>query len=152
MLSLVRQQRHLATRVVIATQEPTLSQSLLDLCNVTIVHRFTSPAWFKVLKGHLAGVVMGTTEHKESRYSADSMFSKIVSLRTGEALVFCPNACLDVETEGDDQDDRMGLSAGGGSGSLEFRELGSRYIKMKMRNRITADGGRSILANQVHAI
>ena len=40
----VRQQRHLGTRIIIATQEPTLAPSLFDLCNVSIVHRFKSPA------------------------------------------------------------------------------------------------------------
>ena len=41
----VRLQRHLGARVVIATQEPTLGSELLDLATMTIVHRFTSPAW-----------------------------------------------------------------------------------------------------------
>ena len=48
LLSVIRLQRHLATRVIIATQEPTISPKLLDLCSMTIVHRFTSPAWLKV--------------------------------------------------------------------------------------------------------
>jgi hypothetical protein len=55
LLQLVRQQRHNGTRVVIATQEPTLSTQLIDLCDVTIVHSFRSPAWYTTLKGHLAG-------------------------------------------------------------------------------------------------
>ena len=53
--SIIRQQRHTGTRVVIATQEPTLSPELLDLANVTFVHRFQSPAWYEILKKHLAG-------------------------------------------------------------------------------------------------
>ena len=56
LLQLIRQQRHLATRVVISTQEPTISPRLVDLCTVTIVHRFTSPEWFRTLWDHLAGI------------------------------------------------------------------------------------------------
>ncbi|KAK3331156.1 hypothetical protein B0H66DRAFT_598651 [Apodospora peruviana] len=43
LLSTIRLQRHLGARVLIATQEPTISHKLLDLCSVTVVHRFTSP-------------------------------------------------------------------------------------------------------------
>lgn len=57
LLQLIRQQRHLATRVVISTQEPTMSpRLLLDLCTVTVVHRFKSPEWFRTLRDHLDGV------------------------------------------------------------------------------------------------
>ena len=56
LLSTIRLQRHLGARVIISTQEPTISPVLLDLSNVTIVHRFTSPQWLQTLKGHLAGV------------------------------------------------------------------------------------------------
>jgi len=44
LLTTIREQRHNATRVLIATQEPTISEKLLDLCSVSIVYRFTSPA------------------------------------------------------------------------------------------------------------
>lgn len=50
LLSVIRQQRHLATRVIIATQEPTISPALLDLSSMTIVHRFTSPSWLAALR------------------------------------------------------------------------------------------------------
>ena len=55
LLATIRLQRHLGLRVVISTQEPTVSPKLLDLCSITIVHRFTSPDWMKTLRGHLAG-------------------------------------------------------------------------------------------------
>ena len=54
LLTTIRMQRHQATRVVIATQEPTISERLLDLCSTSIVHRFTSPAWFAAIKDRLA--------------------------------------------------------------------------------------------------
>ncbi|EEP81237.1 predicted protein [Uncinocarpus reesii 1704] len=74
LLTIIRQQRHLGTRVIIATQEPTLSPKLLDLCDVTVVHRFSSPEWYKTLEGHLAGAVVGATEEERSRFSRNSIF------------------------------------------------------------------------------
>ncbi|KAG8664114.1 hypothetical protein FPOAC2_10346 [Fusarium poae] len=47
LLSVIRLKRHLGTRVIISTQEPTVSPRLLDLCSTVIVHRFTSPTWFQ---------------------------------------------------------------------------------------------------------
>ncbi|EZF38433.1 hypothetical protein H112_07386 [Trichophyton rubrum D6] len=144
MLSLIRQQRHLATRVIIATQEPTLSPNLLDLCNLTVVHRFSSPAWFNALEGHLAGAIMDVSASRASKYSTGSLFSRIVGLGTGEALVFCPNAILDV-SHGDNAELGGDPSTHRAAQSI-MAEQGSSYFKMKVRKRITADGGRSILA------
>ena len=53
LLTTTREQRHNATRVIIAIQEPTISQKLMELCSITIVHRFTSPTWFTAIKNHL---------------------------------------------------------------------------------------------------
>ena len=50
LLSTVRLQRHLGARILISTQEPTISSDLLSLCSVTIVHRFSSPAWVRALQ------------------------------------------------------------------------------------------------------
>lgn len=122
MTSLVRQQRHLGTRIIVATQEPTLAPGLLDLCNVSIVHRFNSPAWFKTLRQHLAGARLDN-DHTDAE-----LFELIVGLKTGEALVFCPSAMLDF--------------SGG-----EARRLNEGFIRARVRDRVTADGGRSILAS-----
>lgn len=43
LISIIRQQRYLASRVIISTHEPTLSPQLLELCNVAFVHHFRSP-------------------------------------------------------------------------------------------------------------
>ncbi|KLJ13847.1 hypothetical protein EMPG_11229 [Blastomyces silverae] len=143
LLSLIRQQRHLATRVIIATQEPTLSPNLLDLCNVTIVHRFTSPAWFTTLRGHLAGAAID--DNNKSKYAPDNLFSRIVTLKTGEALVFCPSAILDITS--DEALEESMLSPGEPKlKALRIRELGPRYVRVRIRKRVTTDGGRSILA------
>ncbi|KAE8366116.1 hypothetical protein BDV27DRAFT_156197 [Aspergillus caelatus] len=69
-LNIIRQQRHLGVRTIISTQEPTISPRLIDLCSMTIIHRFTS----------LSECLDGLHE--------------IARLRTGEALVFAPSAYL----------------------------------------------------------
>lgn len=131
LLSVIRQQRHLGTRVIIATQEPTISPKLLDLTSMTIVHKFTSPAWLTELKSHLAAV---SCESQASKRGEQDLFDKIVALDAGQALVFSPSAMVGVE-EGQT-----------GKGSSRMQKLGTRYIKVGVRQRITADGGRSILA------
>lgn len=119
LLSAIRLQRHLAARVFISTQEPTISPKLLDLCSATIVHRFTSPEWLQTLKAHLAGAsVLGaaSTSSRDADGDGDvlaapvlrsgssdrllaEIFRQIVSLRTGEALLFAPNAAIGVLME-----------------------------------------------------
>ncbi|OAP57508.1 hypothetical protein AYL99_08246 [Fonsecaea erecta] len=120
--SLVRQQRHLAARIIVSTQEPTLAPRLIDLCNVCIVHRFSSPAWFEMLQDHLAGA----SRHKNCNNA--KLFETIVGLQTGEALIFCPAALLDVY-----------------NGNLQT--LKDAFIRARIRNRVTVDGGKSILAS-----
>ncbi|KAI1942110.1 hypothetical protein LOY94_006745 [Ophidiomyces ophidiicola] len=145
LLSIIRQQRHLGTRVIIATQEPAISPKLLDLCDVSIVHRFTSPAWYKVLETHLAGAVVGVSREEQSKFDVNNLFAKIVMLETGEALVFSANGVFDVcKSRTEDQtceNDGDGTRAG-----YVLVKLGPRYIRLRMRARLSADGGRSILA------
>jgi hypothetical protein len=129
--SIIRQQRHLGTRIIIATQEPTLSPQLLELCNVTIIHRFLSPAWYAVLRKHLAGA------GSQASTSSDALFEMIVGLRTGEAFVFCPTAILDIDED----------QAVDGRSNPVFCDLQDRYIKIRIRGRVSADGGKSIMAS-----
>ncbi|KAG9243542.1 hypothetical protein BJ878DRAFT_535151 [Calycina marina] len=56
LLSTIRLQRHLGARIIISTQEPTISPALLELCSINIAHRFTSPEWLRSFKGHLAAL------------------------------------------------------------------------------------------------
>ncbi|KAL3457469.1 hypothetical protein BJX64DRAFT_295906 [Aspergillus heterothallicus] len=141
LLSTVRLQRHLGARILISTQEPTISSDLLSLCSVSIVHRFTSPAWFRTLEGHVAAAALGLQSGDRAPPNDDqcrelshvsrrlSLFNEIVDLRVGEALLFSPSAVLC-------------------TGPLEgtLKRLGSGYMKIKVRNRLTEDGGRSILS------
>ncbi|KAG0158211.1 hypothetical protein PDIDSM_5724 [Penicillium digitatum] len=169
LLSVVRQQRHLAARVMIATQEPTLAPSLLELCNVTIIHRFSSPAWFTAIKSHIAGA--GIEEHGRNTTASSAIFQKIVRLPTGEALVFCPTALLDSVKQSDQENEELSSvtsssrpdtpddpvsvdSAQITSTDSESQDeptfhgvirLGTAYAHIRVRNRITVDGGRSML-------
>ena len=82
LIELIREQRHKGCRVIIATQEPTISPALLDLCSMTFLHRFTSPAWSNMLRKHIAG-------------AADpELINTVTTLKTGESIVFAPTACL----------------------------------------------------------
>ena len=133
LLTIIRQQRHLATRVIIATQEPTISPELLDLGSMTIVHRFTSPSWLQALKTHLAGV---SNEDESSGRDIKEIFRTIVNLEAGQALVFSPSAILDLANDQKESD----------YVKLKAKRLGLQYVKMRVRQRLTADGGRSIQA------
>ncbi|CAG7951311.1 unnamed protein product [Penicillium nalgiovense] len=169
LLSVVRQQRHLAARLLIATQEPTLAPALLELCNVTIIHRFSSPAWFKAIKSHIAGA--GIEGLGPNNTASSTIFHKIVRLPTGEALVFCPTALLDIAKHNDQEDEELSSITSSswpntpdGPSSTESAQiatadsesqdertfhrviqLGTSYAHIRVRNRITFDGGRSLL-------
>lgn len=127
--NVIRLQRHTGTRVLIATQEPTLSPELIDLANVTFVHRFLSPAWYEVLKKHLAGA----NKHVSAN-SNESLFETIVNLQTGESLMFCPTALVSVDKNS--------------SNEPIIKKLGSDYLRVNIRKRLTTDGGKSILASE----
>lgn len=124
LLTVIREQRHKAARVIIATQEPTISPKLLDLCTLTFVHRFTSPEWFRAIRDHLAGAAKASSEEGSS-----AIFETIVNLDVGESLLFSPSAMLDVV------DGRA-------------TKLGTRYVRFKTRPRLSDDGGKSVLAHR----
>lgn len=159
LLATIRLQRHLGARIIISTQEPTISPKLLDLCSVTIVHRFTSPDWLDTLKKHLAGASAFSTsadtpedsENDDDGYVgvhalrlnggdlAKDLFSKIVALRTGEALMFAPSAVIGLKTGAPSRNFPRGQK--------EPVRLGNGVLKVRVRRRVTRDGGRSIMAN-----
>ena len=126
LLTTVRMQRHTGTRVVIATQEPTISEMLLDLCSTSIVHRFNSPAWFKMLKEHVAGASSLLLTEEES----NQMFDDITKLRVGESFVFSPTSFVCVNDQGE-------------------KKLGTEFMKMTTRRRKGVDSGKSKLAGEV---
>jgi hypothetical protein len=56
-----------------------------------------------------------------------------VDLDVGEALLFAPSAITNVRN---------------GDGEKDLEKLGMRYLKMRVRKRLTTDGGRSLMANR----
>lgn len=138
LLSTVRLQRHLGARIFVSTQEPTIAPAFLDLCTVTIIHRFSSPAWLKALEAHIALMQQYESDPSTQRgyhlidrkESTRRLFEKIVCLGTGEAFVFAPSAMLAIRNSDCP-------STNGTSGP---------YIKVKIRSRLSQDGGRSMLA------
>ncbi|KAL6298094.1 hypothetical protein BKA93DRAFT_888717 [Sparassis latifolia] len=124
LLSLTRQQRHMAMRVLISTQEPTVVPPvLLDLCSVAILHRFSSPSWWDHVAKHVSANL------------SDEAFDQIVKLRTGEAIVLAPSG-LGVFARRD---------ADGAPAARELGQFGRRYLLVKTRQRVTTDGGASVL-------
>lgn len=119
----IREQRHYGARVIISTQEPTISSKLIDLCSITVIHRFTSPDWLSVLRRHIS------IPDKDSNDGNDQggLYKQIVGLKTGEALVFAPSTV-------------MGTS----DGSEESEPF--RLLRVKVRRRITWDGGISMVS------
>ena len=148
LVSVVRLQCHLAARVIISTQEPTISTALLNLCSLTIVHRFTSPEWLRTLHHHLAGAADSpfsakstavacpkrqNGEHEESESGSTSLFNRIVHLRVGEALLFSPSAIVGANVQQD--------------GNVDYHRLGAKHLTIRIRSRLTSDGGKSVLAH-----
>ncbi|KAH7110097.1 hypothetical protein B0J11DRAFT_499354 [Dendryphion nanum] len=123
LIATIRLQRHASTRVVIATQEPTLNTDLLDLCNITMIHRFSSPSWLKVLKSHIAGVLL----HEGGDEAGDhDLLRRINKLKLGESLLFCPTAAFKIVQE---------------NGIDEVQKMAENFVKFRTRLRVTADGG-----------
>ncbi|TVY83558.1 hypothetical protein LSUE1_G003602 [Lachnellula suecica] len=138
LLSTVRLQRHLGARIIISTQEPTISPALLDLCSSTIVHRFTSPDWLRALQAHLAGASKLLQSDEEQEEGGEvtptivKIFNDIVKLKVGEALLFSPSAIIGVDKSS--------------RGAAALQRLGAGYLKIRVRSRLTTDGGKSVMA------
>ena len=113
----IRLQRHQGARVIISTQEPTIATELIALCSVTVMHRFTSPTWYVALRKHINAV----DDDKE-------IMQQIENLETGETLVYSPNAVLGKNDDG------------------SLIKATGRLLRLNVRNRVTLDGGASIMA------
>ncbi|KAF8552600.1 hypothetical protein OG21DRAFT_1477686 [Imleria badia] len=141
LLTLTREQRHLAMRVIISTQEPTvILPVLLDLCTVAIMHRFTSPVWWDHLVRHVSTDI-----------STEEGFDKVVKLQAGEAIVFAPSGMgVFPDAESGTSKNVTGINPPSAVGAarkppLTLSQFGRRIILMKTRARVTKDGGTSIL-------
>lgn len=171
LLNAIRLQRHIGTRVFISTQEPTISPAIIDLCSMTVVHRitrFSSPEWLNCLRLHVAALHNSRSNLvKDDDSMKEDAFSEIVRLRVGEALLFAPEAMIGNGSDhhdtgrslpegrltehgainGDSNDDVKGKGKeNGGINGQRLRKLGTDYIKIRVRQRLTNDGGKSVLA------
>lgn len=132
----IREQRHNGARVIIATQEPTISGKLLALSSIVMAHRFTSPAWLEKLRKHVAVTSEYNNRGKNDMGDdgaveddkRDGVFQKIVRLGLGESLLFSDMAVVN-------------MIEGNG-----VEKLNERYVQFRTRKRITADGGQTKLA------
>lgn len=124
LLTTIREQRHIGTRVIISTQEPTISEKLLDLCSISIVHHFKSPAWFQSIRSHLGGASGLVNSDKEQA----TLFEQIVTLPVGESRVFAPGAFVALSADG------------------QPKRLGTGVLQMRTRSRLGIDAGVSLLA------
>jgi hypothetical protein len=108
-VEIVRQMRHHDIRVVVSSQSPkVLAAELLELCSIAIMHRFHSKDWFHFLQSKIP--------------LSSNVFSQIVKLETGEALVFSTKWSSEFETEDDNN---------------------PNVKRIQVRARLTADGGAS---------
>lgn len=173
LLSAIRLQRHLGARVIISTQEPTVSPKLLDLCSVTIVHRFTSPEWLRALQNHLAGVSSRSRMLARASSSASSCgegssrgdkdSGNEDSDIAGLARVL---KTLTIKAEGNTEKEaamslfgkivqmRVGEALVFAPSALldvhagaRPRKLSNGVLKVQVRTRVTVDGGQSVMAD-----
>jgi hypothetical protein len=106
---------------------------LLDLCSISIVHRFNSPAWFTTLCGHLgaASTLAGEEKEDDVKTSKAKLFERIIALQTGESLVFSPTSFV------------RGGAQSGDIDAVEPMRLGSGILRMKTRERKGEDLGKT---------
>ena len=111
----IRSQRHLATSVMIATQDlAVISRRILNLSSFIICHRFNSLSWCT----HLAESFDDFEPQDE-----DEWFETIRRLSTGEVIIISPKALVNGEKEG------------------EIQYLGRGYTKVTVRLRLTRESG-----------
>jgi hypothetical protein len=122
--SIIRQQRHLAARIVVSTQEPTVvPASVLDLLSWVICHRFSSPSWTSHLSQHLC--IQSAEDDRRS--DVPDWSERVMTLATGQALLYSPSSLFV-------------------SRNRNSAMLAAGYAIIKTRGRLTLDGGASLLA------
>ncbi|KAH8830733.1 hypothetical protein DL96DRAFT_1786217 [Flagelloscypha sp. PMI_526] len=120
LLRLIREQRHLGLRVIISTQAHRCPPSLIDLCSIAILHRFSALNWWTHISGHLS-----------ADFSESDAFDMIVKLKNGESIMLVPSG--------------LGCLPQGNLRIPDVVQFGRRYLLVKTRQRVTADGGASLL-------
>ena len=150
-VKIARQMRHDGIRLVVGTQSPeTLAPELLELVTVAVIHRFHSLDWFHYLKGKIP--------------LEDAAWKRILDLNPGEALVFASRHQIsesekegtgDVAEKDAHGDNTNAAYSDSNSSNQSFSNVmrisfpyGSNIFEMKIRPRLTADVGRSLVNGQ----
>jgi hypothetical protein len=131
---------------VISTQEPAaVPAEFLDLCSYVIAHRFSSLGWLEHLSRHIsvkAGCIDALFRKVRAHFACIVCVTdnqcQVVSLRTGEAILFSPNG-LAARVQRADEDAST-------SSCVVPSRVGQGYLVVRSRLRITQDGGHSLLA------
>lgn len=93
---------------------------LIDLCGVTILHRFSSPSWLEHVAKHVSADMTGK-----------DALDRIVRLQTGQAILLAPSG--------------LGTFSSAPGCGPSVSQFGRRWALVKTRRRVTKDGGASIL-------
>jgi hypothetical protein len=86
-----------------------------------------------VLKKHVS--ISDNDKEKEDGEQGN-LFNKILRLKTGEALIFAPTAILETSAV-------SGKMAG--RGEMDWKTAADELIRVRIRKRVTWDGGASIV-------
>lgn len=148
LLSLIRQQRHLGLRVIVATQEPSvIPPAIIDLCTNVIAFRFSSPLWATALAKHVcSGKDIESAE----------WFDTAVELATGQGILCVHHplplfvSVLDL-THSNASLCRFSPTALTANDSGDLTKLARGYLVFQARQRLTQDGGASIMATKLGA-
>jgi hypothetical protein len=65
--------------------------------------------------------------------TARRVFNEVVRLKVGETLLFAPNAAVNLDAED--------------GGDLGLQKLGAGFLTIRVRSRLTADRGKSVMAS-----
>jgi hypothetical protein len=144
-VNIARQMRHDGMRLVVGTQSPrALAPELLELVTVAVIHRFHSNDWFSYLKVKVP--------------LENGAWDRLLKLRPGEALVFTSRHQIGISdrvdtgggAENGDQIDTALLdstsAAQSGKDVMPMSSpFGRNIFEMKIRPRLTADVGASVV-------
>lgn len=95
---------------------------------MTIVHHFSSWDWLLTLKTHIAAISILEPEDLQE------LFKNIMDLEPGQAFLFATDMLLRLEKKE--------------NGELDSEKLGTPFQKLRIRKRLTTDGGQSQMATK----
>jgi hypothetical protein len=70
---------------------------------------------------------------KAENRTARRIFNEVVRLKVGETLLFAPSAAVNLDAED--------------GGDLRLQKLGAGFLKIRVRSRLTADRGKTVMAS-----